>query len=84
MRSGAYFSDLAQRKYTSRIKEKTKKTTFTDQIKQIVNLLIKLEYSPEQIVGYCKKEEIACVSAETFYKYILSHKKRKGIFFKHL
>lgn len=84
MRSGAYFSDLAQRKYASRIKEKTKKITFTDQIKQTVNRLIKLEYSPEQIVGYCKKEKIACVSAETIYKYIWSDKKRKGILFKHL
>ena len=83
-RSGVYTSDLAQRKYASRIKEKKKKIIFTDQIKQTVNDLIKKDYSPEQIVGYCKKTQIACVSIETIYKYVWADKKHKGSLFKHL
>ena len=83
-RSGAYLCDLAQRKYASRIKEKKKKIIFTDQIKQTVNHLIKEDYSPEQIVGYCKKEQLECVSIETIYKYIWADKKHKGSLYKHL
>lgn len=83
-RSGVYTSDLAQRKYAFRIKEKKKKITFTDEIKQTVNNLIKEDYSPEQIVGYCKKSQIACVSIESIYKYVWADKKQKGTLFKHL
>lgn len=83
-RSGVYISDLAQRKYACRIKEKKKKTTFTDEIKQTVNGLIKEDYSPEQIVGYCKKSQTVCVSIESIYKYVWADKKQKGTLYKHL
>lgn len=83
-RSGVYQSDLAQRKYAYRLKEKEKKSTFTDQIKQTVNHFIKEDYSPEQIVGYCKKNQIQCVSVERIYQHVWKDKKQKGTLFKHL
>ena len=83
-RSGVYSSDLAQRKYAIRAREKPKRITFTFEIEQTVNDLIKEDYSPEQIVGYCKKNEIKCVSIERIYQHIWSDKKNKGKLFKHL
>jgi transposase, IS30 family len=83
-RNGFYKSDLAQVKYDTRLKEKPKKITFTDQIKQSVNQLIKEDYSPEQIVGYCKKNQIQCVSIERIYQHIWKDKKQKGTLYKHL
>lgn len=83
-RSGVYTSDLAQRKYATRANEKRKRITFTDQIEQTVNVLLKEDYSPEQIVGYCKKTEVKCVSIERIYQYIWLDKKQKGRLFKHL
>jgi transposase, IS30 family len=83
-RSGVYTSDLAQRKYNHRKKEKPKKITFTQAIKQSVNHYLEDDFSPEQIVGYCKKAHIECVSIETIYKYIWKDKKNKGKLYKHL
>jgi transposase, IS30 family len=83
-RSGIYTSDLAQRKYVARTRQKRKRINFTDQIKQTVNDLIKEDYSPEQIVGYCKKNQLKCVSIERIYQHIWSDKKNKGTLFKHL
>lgn len=83
-RSGVYSSDLAQRKYACRVKEKPKKTTFTVAIKESINSLIREDYSPEQIVGYCKKEQIPCVSTERIYQHIWLDKKQKGTLYTHL
>ena len=83
-RSGNYQSDLAQRKYAKRMKEKPKKIIFTDEIRQIINHYLKEDFSPEQIVGYCKKEQIDCISIESIYGYIWEDKKKKGKLYKHL
>jgi transposase, IS30 family len=83
-RSGDYKSDLAERKYKKRIKEKPKKIIFTDALKLTVNKYLKEDYSPEQIVGYCKKESIDCVSIETIYKHVWKDKKNNGKLYKHL
>jgi len=44
-RSGEYRYDLAQRKYETRMKEKSKKQYFTDQIKAETETLLKKDYS---------------------------------------
>ena len=46
--------------------------------------LIKKDISQEQIVGYCKKNQIECVSHERIYQFIWADKKQKKDLFKHL
>ena len=83
-RNGIYRSDLAQHKYRKRIKDKPKLIRFTDAIKQTVNHYLRQDYSPEQIVGYCKRKGIDCVSVESIYGYIWKDKKNKGTLYTHL
>jgi IS30 family transposase len=77
-RSGHYKSQLAQRKYEERLHEKPKKVYFTGQIRLDVAAKLKDKYSPEQIVGECKRLGKACVSAERIYQHIWQDKKKNG------
>lgn len=83
-KSKRYCSDLADRKYRERQKDKIKSIRFTPEIKKSVNELIKLDYSPEQVVGILKKEGKDIVSTETLYQYIWKDKKNKGQLYLHL
>lgn len=83
-RSGSYKSDLAQRKYDQRQKDKPKHIRFTEDIKQCVDELLNKDYSPEQIVGRTKLEGVACVSAERIYQYVWLDKKEGGKLHIHL
>jgi len=84
MRNGKYKSSLAQKKSEQRTKEKPKKIKFTEEVKTIVNSLLREDYSPEQITGYCKKKDITCVSHEIIYQHIWEDKKSKGDLHEHL
>jgi len=84
LRSGKYKSDLAQRKCQQRQKYKSKPRKFTKEIREYVENLIEQDYSPEQIVGVSKKEEILCVSHERIYQHIWDNKKKKGKLHLHL
>ena len=46
--------------------------------------MLKEDYSPEQIAGYCKKENIECVSHERIYQHIWANKKDGGNLHEHL
>ena len=46
--------------------------------------LRKLQLSPEQIVGYCRRKGISIVSHETIYQWIWRDKKYGGDLYKHL
>lgn len=83
-RNGIYCDELANRKYAKRQKEKPKYRYFTSEVKTYVEGLIKEDYSPEQIVGVSKKNNVACVSHERIYQHIWEDKKRKGTLFEHL
>ncbi|MEZ4907266.1 MAG: IS30 family transposase [Saprospiraceae bacterium] len=83
-RNGEYKADLAQKKYTKRLKEKPKKHKFTKSVKFYVIDKLRQDYSPEQIVGRAKVENIHCVSHETIYKFIWDDKKQGGNLYKHL
>mgnify|MGYP006420869587 FL=1 len=83
-RNGNYKPTLAERKCRERHKLKRKQTLLTAEVIETIEYLIQEELSPEQIVGYCKKEDISCVSVETIYLHIWKDKKTKGILFKHL
>lgn len=83
-RSGVYSQDLAQRKYDKRQKEKSKRVYFTDAVKNDVEMLLKEDYSPEQVVGTLKKLKKTTVSTETIYQHIWKNKKQGGRLHEHL
>lgn len=83
-RSGEYRYDLAQRKCESRHKNKLKFTRFTTELKTSVEELIREDYSPEQVVGFLKKNEEVYVSHERIYQHIWEDKKKKGDLHTHL
>lgn len=51
-------------------KPKVKKTFLTIDIATLIDLLIRKDYSPEQISGYFKKAGIDCISPETIYSHL--------------
>jgi len=83
-RSKEYRHDLAQRKCDQRHHTKPKKVRFTEQIREYVDILLRKDYSPEQIVGVAKRYNMDCVSHERIYQYIWADKKAKGSLFTHL
>ncbi len=57
---------------------------FTKEIeKRIRDYLIKEQWSPEQIVGWCNKQNIDMVSVERIYQYIRQDKRNGGVLYKH-
>jgi IS30 family transposase len=83
-RSGAYRYELAQRKCEKRHQTKPKKNRFTEQVKAYVDTLLENDFSPEQIAGRAKLENVECVSHERIYQYVWADKKAKGSLFTHL
>jgi IS30 family transposase len=83
-RSGDYRANLAERKCRERHANKSKKVYLSEDMTELIESLIKEDYSPEQVVGYCKKNGLDCVSTERIYLHIWKDKKNKGILYKHL
>ena len=83
-RSGKYKALLAQRKYENRLVTKPKNVRVTPEIKTRLFSLIQADYSPEQVVGFLKKNKEETVSHETIYSLIWDDKKQKGNLYKHL
>ena len=58
---------------------------FTNSVKNLViEYITKEQWSPEQIVGYCKKNNIEMVSVERIYQFIREDKLHGGDIYKHL
>jgi len=83
-RNGSYRDDLAEKKCRERHKHKKKHLKFTSVVKEKVLVLLQEDYSPEQVVGYCKKIGFPCVSHERIYQHIWEDKKKKGRLHSHL
>lgn len=83
-RSGAYRSDLAQRKCELRKSQKNHFIKFDTAMKNLIADYLSQKLSPEQIVGICKKLGIEMVCHETIYQYLWRDKKQKGKLFEHL
>jgi len=67
-------------------KERLKRNRSFDQAKEnlIKDYLEREQWSPEQIVGHCKKNGVDMVSHERIYQYIRQDKEQGGSLFKHL
>ncbi len=57
---------------------------FTSELEKVVVEKILLDWSPDQISGYLKKENIAEISHERIYQFILADKKAEGFLYTHL
>jgi IS30 family transposase len=82
---GVYNAFYAQMLCDER-KERLKRKRSFNQVKEdlIKGYIEKEQWSPEQIVGYCKNNGIDMVSHERIYQYIRQDKELGGSLFKHL
>jgi IS30 family transposase len=83
-RNGVYKAELAIKKCEARHKSKKKKIHFTDQVKEFVDENLKNDFSPEQILGVARKNNISCVSIERIYQYVWDDKSKGGLLHLHL
>jgi IS30 family transposase len=82
-RNGLYKPELAQRKYEAR-RHRGGNLRFTPCVCRQVESLLRLDYSPEQVRGYCQKENLPCVSIERIYQHVWKDKKKGGDLHTHL
>ena len=79
LKRGGYNPQKAQENANIKKERFCNNRRFTKRIKDFVDeKLIKEQWSPAQIVGYCKKHEINMVSVERIYQYIRQDKKDGG------
>ena len=83
-RNQEYRHELAQRKCAARHAAKPKKIRFTQEMSRSVEVLLRKEYSSEQVRGVLLKEGHPCVSVERIYQPIWADKKQGGSLFSHL
>lgn len=74
-RNGIYKPDLAQDKHMSRMRSQKHFVMFTNNLKFQVDILIKKDFSPEQVTGFMRAKGLETVSHETIYQYIWEEKK---------
>ena len=80
-----YSARLAQEYADERKERFSRKRKFTKTVEKLVRQKIENEqWSPEQIVGWCKKEGITMVSHERIYQYIREDKQKGGSLYKHM
>jgi len=57
---------------------------FKDDVKQRAREFLEQDFSPEQIVGYCRLHGLEMVSHETIYQWVWWDKRHHGELYKHL
>ncbi len=82
---GKYNPAFAQELATERKERFAYNRKFTPEIERFVKeKIVQEQWSPEQIVGYCKKNNIPMVSHERIYAFIRADKNNGGSLYKHL
>ena len=77
--------DFADELYQERKERFKRDRKFTEPVKQLIDKYITQEqWSPEQIAGYCKENNIPMVSPERIYQYIRADKLNGGKLYKNL
>lgn len=83
-KTGKYNALTAKTLSTERKERFGFKRKFTKEVAQrIRDYLVKEQWSPEQIVGWCKKQQIEMVSVERIYQFIREDKAKGGTLYKH-
>ena len=79
-----YRPKIAQERAAHRWRCRHLPRRFKEDVRKKVDEMILMDYSPEQIVGVCRKQGIKMVSHETIYQYIWWDKAHGGELYKHL
>lgn len=85
LKRGGYNAEKAQEQANIRKERFAVDRRFTKSVQKFIDeKLTQEQWSPEQIVGYCKKHNINMVSIERIYQYIRNDKKNGGKLYKYL
>ncbi|WP_392419727.1 IS30 family transposase [Capnocytophaga canis] len=85
LKRGGYNPQNAQEQANIRKERFAVNRKFTPKVAAFVEEKIRREqWSPQQIVGYCKKHEISMVSTEKIYQYIREDKEKGGDLYQNL
>jgi IS30 family transposase len=79
-----YRHKQADRMALERHKNKYKAVKLTDEIRQTIQDHLEDDWSPEQIAGRLKKDDVVSLHHETIYQYVLADQKAGGTLYKHL
>ena len=80
---GTYHPETAQKILNER-KRTAKPRTISDQTWHLIETLLRLDYSPEQVSGHLNRSGIYSVSHEWIYQYVLADRATGGTLWKHL
>jgi IS30 family transposase len=83
-KSRSYDAKHVQILSDERKREQHMKTYFTRSMQQLINSKLQLYWSPEQIKGWCGKNNLEMVSHTRIYQYIKQNKVSGGDLFKYL
>ncbi len=83
-RNSAYSADKAQDKCDDRHRKKNKHIKLTSDMRSYILDKLEDKFSPEQIVGWSKRNNIECVSHQWIYKMVWDDKRRRGKLCQHL
>ena len=81
---GAYRAAYAQMLADERKREGHYKTVFSEAMKILIKEKLDDQWSPEQITGWCRANEIDMVSHERIYQYIWTDKQNGGKLYENL
>ena len=80
----AYRAEVAHQYATARRRRTRRGSQFSVEQWSVILFLLKMRFSPEQIVNTLKRFNLFSISHETIYKYILHDKKKGGFWYKYL
>jgi len=81
--NGEYHPENAHRKDMER-KHKAKSRKISGQTWSLIETLLRLDYSPEQVSGFLNRTGVCSISHEWIYQYILADKESGGNLWQHL
>jgi IS30 family transposase len=79
-----YRPQQAHQRALDKRQQAEKHIKFTAELEKIITEKILLDWSPDQISGYLQKENIASISHERIYQFLLADKKAGGALYTHL
>lgn len=79
-----YKADYAQMLANERKRDQHLKTKLTDSMMRLIESKLKLYWSPEQIVGWCRSNDVEMVSHTKIYSYIKEDKASSGQLYTYL
>ena len=79
-----YWVDKAQSYTNERRRVSRRNAQFTVEEWAFVEYWIREDWSPEQVVGWCKRFDLLAISHETIYRHIHADRERGGTLYTHL